>query len=120
LNTNVNYLYRDASNYKAFPEKDIIVDGELTWSDFEPVLHMGEMFIPFDIGLPELQDQLEDYPNKDDHIWHQLLDLEETFDEPTVEVTADEIKRSLKQIETDGWDETSAFERHQLTVSGLT
>jgi hypothetical protein len=118
LNTKIEYLYRDASNYKAFPEKDIVVEGELTWSDFEPVLHMGEMFIPADLGLPELQSQLENYPNEDDHIWHQLLGLKENSDEPTVEVTAGEIKQRLRQVESDGWDEENAFERHQLTVSG--
>ena len=45
-NTRMEYLYCDASNYKVYSGKDIIVKGQLQWSDFESVLHMCEMFIP--------------------------------------------------------------------------
>lgn len=117
-NSKIEYLYRDASNYKAYPEEDVIVDGRLEWSDFEPVLHMGEMFIPSDVGLPELQSQLENYPNEDDHIWHQLLDLEETNDQSTVEITANEIRRRLDRIEETGWEEDETIEDLEWLKNG--
>ncbi len=111
-NTRIEYLYRDAANYKAYPECDVIVEGELHWSDFEPTLHMGEMFIPADLDLPELQAQLENYPSPDDHIWHQLLDLELTSSEHTIEIRADEIRGRLASIAELGWNETEAMKRH--------
>jgi hypothetical protein len=114
VNTHINYQYRDASNYKAYPQSDIIIEGELTWSDFKPALHMGEMFIPHDLDLPELQSQLENYPNQDDHIWHQLLDLELTDADPTTNITADEIRQRLETFTETGWNESDAFERHEF------
>ena len=105
MNTHIQYMYRDASNYKAHQQSDVIVEGELTWSEFKPVLHMGEMFIPADLDLPELQSQLESYPSVDDHIWHELYELEPTEDHPTVEITANEIKNRLIKIEETGCDE---------------
>lgn len=59
MNTHIVYQYCDASNYKAYPESDVIVEGELIWSDVKPALHMGEMFVPHDLDLHELQSQLE-------------------------------------------------------------
>ena len=120
MNTIINYLYRDAANYKAYPEKEVITAGELTWADFKPPLHMGEMFIPGDLDLPELQFQLENYPNSDDHIWHQLLELEPTKKGPTVDITAAEISRRLEKIAKNGWNESAAFKRHNfLKVEGF-
>jgi len=112
MNTEIVYQYRDASNYKAYPESDVIVEGELNWSDVKPALHAGEFFIPHDLDLPELQSQLENYPNSDDHIWHQLVDLESTDARPTTDITADEIRQRLETITETGWSESEAFERH--------
>ncbi len=113
-NTKINYLYRDASNYKAYPERDVIVSGELTREDFGDSLHMEEMFIPHDLGLPELQSRLEEYPNPEDRIWHQLLELEPTEAEPTIEITAAQIKSRLQKIKEEGWYESAAFKRQQF------
>lgn len=110
-NTQIKYRYRDASNYKAYPKDDIIVEGELTWSDFEPTLHMGKIFLPSEIGLPDLQSQLENYPNEDDHIWHELIELESTQLDPTVEITANEFKTRLNSIAENGWNESQAIEK---------
>ena len=110
-NTRILYGYRDASNYKTYPEEDVIVSGELAWADFEPVLHMGEMFIPSEIGLPDLQSQLENFPTEDDHIWHELIDLEPTEKDPTVEVAANEINARLQSIGDSGWDEAAAIKK---------
>jgi len=45
-----------------YPEKDVIVKGQLQWSDFESVLHMGEMFIPADLSLLERKKKLREPP----------------------------------------------------------
>jgi hypothetical protein len=73
VNTKIDYIYRDASNYKAYPEDDVIVSGELSESDSIPHTREDNRFIPADIGLPELQSQLEGYPSVDDHIWHERM-----------------------------------------------
>ncbi len=112
VNTKIEYMYRDASNYKAYPERDVIVEGELVEQDVRVHLREVGKFIPHDIGLPELQSQLESYPSADDHIWHEFIGLESTGDSPTVEVTAEEIKVRLEEINENGWNESKAFERH--------
>lgn len=86
--TVIPYLYRDASNYKAF--KVIALDDVLSADDIAAIkskLSDGEFFIPADLAglkLPELQDTLEDFPSEDDHVWHtlQLEQLEEAAEAP--------------------------------------
>jgi len=73
VNTEIDYSHRDASNYKAYPEEKIIVSGELAESDIIHHTRSDQRFIPYDIGLPELQTQLEGYPSVDDHIWHERM-----------------------------------------------
>jgi hypothetical protein len=113
-NTKIDYIYRDASNYKAYPGDDVIVSGELSESDIIPHTREDNRFIPADIDLPELQSQLEGYPGKDDHIWHELLSLELTEEKPTLKITGQEIKNRLKKIAKTGWDENAAFKRHHM------
>lgn len=75
--TTFEYLYRDASNYKAWG--GIILVGILTESDEKLItqrLESGEFFIAEQIGIPSLYEQLWKYsegePNDDDHAWHSV------------------------------------------------
>src|SRR5687767_2833523 len=78
MNTRISYLYRDGSNYKA--GHSVVVEGRLTFQDIKACLDQSTYFIPYEIGWPELQEQLPEFPGEDDHIWHELNpeDFEET------------------------------------------
>jgi hypothetical protein len=110
MNTKIRYFYRDGANYKTYPKGDVIVAGQLTDAELRPHLREDNRFIPSDLGLPKLQSQLENYPNRDDHIWHEFVEIEHTDELPTVEVTADEIRARLQQIAKQGWNEMRAIE----------
>lgn len=67
LNTKIEYLYRDASNWKRW--NTVIVKGVITTEQVGVImdcLHDGEYFIPQQIGLPEVRFETQ---NEDDHCW---------------------------------------------------
>jgi hypothetical protein len=73
----IEYLYRDASNYKEFGE--ILLEGLFSETDIELVrscmYDCGQFFVPEEIGIPPLQSRLwEKYggPDEDDHQWHSI------------------------------------------------
>lgn len=106
MNTKIVYTYRDASNYKAGGSE--IVKGIVTDSDLKTM----EYFIPHEVGLPELQQQLTIYNGggytDDDHVYHELDDYEQTEDRPTIEMTAGEF---IKKYNNALCDELSEIER---------
>lgn len=69
-----DYLYRDASNYKAFGS--VYLQGSLTNEDIRALqacLIDDEFFVAQAIPIPALDSQLFDLscgPNDDDHQWH--------------------------------------------------
>ena len=76
MNTQVTYLYRDAANYKS--SRVVVLEGELTRKEQLQVLtarHEGLWFIPSQVGLDDLQAQLTSFPDPDDHVWHELLEV---------------------------------------------
>ena len=69
--TRIDYLYRDASNYKAHNE--IYVNGIFTDDQKQRIiasLEGREYFIPRAVGWPEIRIS-SDY-NEDDHCWFEL------------------------------------------------
>lgn len=99
MNTKINYTYRDASNYKAGGCE--IVKGIIQVSDF----NAKEYFIPHEVGLPELQQQLTHYNGggftDDDHVYHELDDCEPTEDKPTIELTGKEFIQKYNNAPND-------------------
>jgi hypothetical protein len=79
MNLQLNYLYRDGSNYKQFGavvfgnERDIEID--VIKNIITANLIDGEYFIAEEWGVPSLF--FED-KNKDDHQWHEFESLEQT------------------------------------------
>ena len=71
LNTRINYLYRDADNYKM--HNSCVVSGEITEAqaiEIMSCLDSGEYFIPRQVGLPEKRfDRLDE---ETDHCWFEL------------------------------------------------
>lgn len=78
MNTRINYLYRDASNYKV--HNTAVIRGELSEEDQKTILSCledGEYFIPSQVGLDE--ERFGSW-TEDDHCW---FELEPGFAEPT-------------------------------------
>lgn len=75
--TAFDYMYRDASNFKAFGV--IALDGELDREGQELIrgrLSGGEFFIAEQVGVPPLYRELYRWsggPTSDDHCWHELV-----------------------------------------------
>lgn len=91
MNTRINYLYRDACNYKVHNE--VVIKGTFTSEQIDEIIRClsdGENFIPSQVGLPE---QRFDEVTEDDTCWFELnrKDFEETKDEETSDLTIDEI-----------------------------
>lgn len=71
MNTRINYLYRDASNYKLYGS--VIIPREITRQQIQEIMKYclpfdGEtrQFIPELVGFPKLE---FDCPNEDDHFF---------------------------------------------------
>lgn len=114
MNTRINYLYRDACNYKKHNE--VVLSGELTPTHLkriEACLMDGEFFVPRCVGLPERR--IEDVRTDDDHCWFEWsisedYDLNEsgvqlTDKPPTVDMTVEELVANFEKVSE--WDETS-------------
>jgi hypothetical protein len=85
------YLYRDASNYKAWGQ--ILLSGPVSEQDNDNLircLESGQFFVAEQVGLPPLfQDvwRLNGGPTADDHGWHEFVELRPA--------TADEVQDDL-------------------------
>lgn len=105
------YLYRDASNYKAWGS--LLLVGEAREADtakLVAVLSDQEFFIAEQVGVRPLYDELwrySDGPNDDDHVWHTFdgfhAPLEQALLLP-VWGTVSELVGRFSAIEK--WDET--------------
>ncbi len=75
------YLYRDASNYKAFGE--LLLRGVHSKDDATQIMGCcasSEFFVAERLGIPTLYAELwesSDGPNDDDHTWHEFIGLRE-------------------------------------------
>jgi hypothetical protein len=106
VNTEVRYLYRDASNYKQRGE--VVLAGEMAESDARSALWEEAYFIPSAVGLPNLQHLFQEqgfpFPTEDDHPWHEVASIRPTESEPTVALSAAEFLRRLTECRTAGWE----------------
>lgn len=97
--------YRDGANYAV--TGSVILAGEITEAEearLRAGLDEGKMFIPGQIGLPDLQDSFvtpSEWSDKYDHPWHRMLDITAIDHEPTHAASLAEI---VKKIEAVTWD----------------
>lgn len=71
MNTIIEYLYRDADNYKV--PNVCVVQGEVTEQQIETIINSldeGAYFIPSKVGLPEKR--FADFDPEVDHKWFEL------------------------------------------------
>lgn len=82
-NTRLNYLYRDASNYKTM--NSVVLAGKMTDEQFAEMQECcedhHEMFVPEQLGLDLIRDW---ETTADDHPWAELVDYEYTNVNDTV------------------------------------
>ena len=75
----IEYLYRDASNYKLFEESEIENPNNLTLLEFEKWFRSklidGLWFVPHDFGL--VKPKFPTYNPELDHDWCELISLRE-------------------------------------------
>jgi hypothetical protein len=110
-NTAGKYMYRDANNHKAYSDR-LIFEGRLNKiQTFQVLEKYGEGcndgFIPSQIGLTDLQGSLQSLDSKDwddDHCWHELVDIEETDEDPNQKGT---INWFCATLMTTKWKEVS-------------
>ena len=117
--TTVTYMYRDASNYKAFAE--VLLDGAITDEQRETVrlaltdLHdEHDAFIPAQIGwghAGEAEDAWNSFPDDGDHCWHELdvkdgIEVADWFG-PTPEQTVDDWVAKMTAAHAAGWDDVT-------------
>jgi hypothetical protein len=109
VNTRISYLYRDACNYKKFNE--VVISGVISEKRIKSLLKEELFFIPSDVGLQDLQDEIF---LSDDHIWHEFEKIELTEEEPTVEIKAVLLIKKFKAAFSNNWDEHAVFKRKGL------
>ncbi|MCK5746905.1 hypothetical protein [Oricola sp.] len=95
--TRIDYLYRDASNYKF--HGDFVVEGTIAKADLKPYLFDDEWFVPMAVGLPHLLD----LPiNEDDHLLHEFTGFTPTY-EGTPECTVSTLIERFQNAHRFGW-----------------
>lgn len=109
-NTRVEFMYRDGSNYKY--HGDIVVEGELKWSDLVQFLdddgkdkdeNEGK-FCPEDVGIEHPGLAVNGFPGQDDHAWVEIDSgcLTPTNQNPT-NGTAAELLELFRLASEAGW-----------------
>ena len=98
-NTKISYLYRDGDNYKKHNEA--IVSGPYTKDQIDAILASredGDYFLPTQVGLPE--ERFDKWDAQSDHPWFELdeYSFEPTEEEPTVELTMEELTENFKRM----------------------
>lgn len=113
MNTRLEYLYRDASNYKRFGA--VMFSGAA--DDYQrarliKALHDEQWFITSQVRLPELF--FTNLPlNADDHCWHELEALTVTDEAANDEHhrTIEEFIREVENAKKSGWREFDVREK---------
>jgi len=100
MNTRFCYLYRDACNYKTFNE--IVISGTLDFGQLFPFLKDKTFFIPSEVGLDNLQP--EEW-TANDHIWHEIEDIQSTMDIPTATIDATQLLKKFRIAYKNDWNE---------------
>lgn len=97
-NTLIQYLYRDADNYKV--QNECVIKGVLSEEDIQTILDSledDEVFIPRLVGLPEKR--FDTYDPQVDHPFFELgkTSFIITDQHPTVEITAAELVSAFRK-----------------------
>ena len=105
-NTKIEYLYRDADNYKKWNE--VVIAGKVTEAQKRVILNSlesEEFFIPEQLGLPIIRP--DDKLTAADHPFCELdvNSFSMTDEAPTVAMSANELTEAFRKAGKDGWDD---------------
>lgn len=114
MNTCINYLYRDANNYKM--QNFCIIDGEITPNQIAEIracLDEGKYFIPHQVGLPERRFDKND--SQSDHCWFELSEIGfELTDEPSdLRLTVEQLVENFQRAKN-CWNDRRMEEEGRL------
>ena len=108
-NTKIEYLYRDAENYKKW--EDVVVRGHFSMNDISEFLHEHEYFIPSVVGLRDLQEEpFHHY----DHVWHEIWKIYPTDDRPTTGIRSEQLIQSFRDASKSDWNFCGVLEQKDL------
>lgn len=113
-NTLINYMYRDASNYKK--TNVAVLRGRISLEQIgliQSSLDDDEFFIPGQVGLKDLQGEFEHgggWDEDDDHVWHTISLIEYTDQPANSDLSVDEMMRNWPASSED-WDLVNHLER---------
>lgn len=93
----LQYLYRDAGNYKF--RGRIFIAGGLCLTQLRRFLIWEEFFIPEKIGLPDLRPTVR---NDDDHLLHEFEEVV-LATEGRPQMTAKDLGSRIKTASKNGW-----------------
>ncbi|MBX3177272.1 MAG: hypothetical protein KF886_07930 [Candidatus Hydrogenedentes bacterium] len=111
MNTRIEYLYRDAHNYKTFGEA--VLRGALSPEEVQPCYHEKTWFLPEEVGL----DGLQEHPTTSaDHVWHEIIALQPTPEPPTTPLTAHAFLQRMKAAANARWD-TPAVRQRMMEIA---
>jgi hypothetical protein len=108
-NTALEYMYRDGANYKQ--HERIVLQGALTPEQVTAIracLEDGEYFIAAQVGLEDLRERWQTHHDDIDHIWHELVSIEQTDEAPDYDLTAQEV---FERFTSATWDVAAADKR---------
>lgn len=100
MNTKINYLYRDADNYKV--PNECIIRGGMTEKQEKRIvdsLDDGQWFIPAQVGMAEKKFDTE---TEADHSWFEWGGIEPTAQAPTLDIDAEELAARFEKA-SNGW-----------------
>ena len=104
MNTRINYLYRDADNYKM--PQCCILSGGLTYEKEKEILNClesGEYFIPRQVGLPEKR--FDRYDPAVDHCWFEWDGFCLTEAPSTIALSVEELLNNFRAAKGN-WDDS--------------
>lgn len=113
MNTRIDYLYRDGSNYKKGGQ--VILSGPADDGQVEEIMALMDRdlgsgpasFIPGQVGLEDLQGRFATangqsrWDDEVDHPWHEVAGIEATDEAPSVAMSVADFLGRLRSVE---WD----------------
>lgn len=104
MNTKVEYLYRDANNYKVWNK--CVIRGEISEEQIETIigcLNCGEYFIPEQVGLPA---ERFDNITESDHCWMEMdkYSFSSTDKKPTWNLEVEQLVKNFQRSKN-SWKE---------------
>lgn len=105
MNTRIDYLYRDACNFKTW--NSVVIHGLLSDHQKQEILNClacGLYFIPEDVGLPEVR--FDEFDPEIDSDWFEMYPdaFEETNNEYDFNITPEELVKAFQNYESK-WDD---------------